>query len=301
MKRFLLPILLVLPCLIAVMFLAPLRAFNALVPFDAGSVRVASGLAYGREPRQTLDIYEPAAAQGQLPIIVFCYGGGWSSGDRAGYAFAGRALASRGFLTIVFDYRLVPDVAFPAFVEDTAVAIAWAARHGADYGGDASRIFLVGHSAGAYNVAMAALDDRYLGRFGTSARIVGGVATLAGPFNFLPLDDSSAIAAFSAWPDLAETQPVNRVTAQAPPFLLLTGNSDRTVNPRNSRSLARRLAAAGVAVELKEYPGIGHVGVLLALARPLRWRASVLDDIEAFFKNLQTDPGSHPSPDRSER
>ncbi|MBC8036731.1 MAG: alpha/beta hydrolase [Rhizobiales bacterium] len=300
MKRFLLPIL-ILSCLIAFMFFAPLRAFNVLVPFDAASGRVASGLSYGPEARQTLDIYKPAPARGKLPIIVFGYGGGWSSGDRAGYAFLGRAFASRGFLTIVPDYRLVPDFVFPAFVEDTAGAIAWAARHGGDFGGDTSRIFLVGHSAGAYNVAMAALDNRYLERFGTSARIVSGVATLAGPFDFLPLDDSSAIAAFSAWPDLAETQPVNLVTAEAPPFLLLTGGSDRIVGPRNSRSLARRLTSAGVAVETKEYPGIGHVGLLLAIARPLRWRAAVLDDIEAFFKKLQTAPGQHPSPHHNEQ
>ena len=295
MKRFILPILVILPCLIAVMFFAPLRAFNLLVPFDAGTVGIASGLTYGVEPRQKLDIYKPASAQGKLPIVIFSYGGGWSSGNRAGYAFAGRALASRGFMAVVFDYRLVPDVVFPAFVDDTAGAIAWVEQNGGDYGGDTSRIFLVGHSAGAYNVAMAALDSRYLGQSGTSTGVVKAVVTLAGPFDFLPLADPSAIAAFSAWPDLADTQPINRVSAGAPPFLLLTGSADRTVNPRNSRFLTRRLVAAGVVAEMKEYPGIGHVGVLLTLARPLRWRAPVLDGIEAFFKGIQAARGSPPS------
>lgn len=292
MKRFLLSILIVLS-LMALMFLSPLRAFNVLVPFDAGSVGVTSGVAYGLGARHKLDIYKPGSKSGKLPIILFAYGGGWATGNRAGYAFAGRAFASRGFLTMVFDYRLVPDVVFPAFVEDTSAAIAWTARHGVDFGGDTSRIFLVGHSAGAYNVAMAALEDR--------GRVVKGVATLAGPFDFLPLRDSSAIAAFSAWPIPAETQPVNKVTPEAPPFLLLTGTSDRTVAPRNSRSLARRLAAAGVAAEIKEYPGIGHIGLLLALARPLRWRAPVLDDIETFFKNLPASPELNQNPHQSEQ
>ncbi len=268
------------------MFISPLRAFNLLVPFDSGSVRAAAGVAYGPDARHKLDIYKPRSAKGKLPIVVFAYGGGWSSGSRAGYAFAGRAFASRGFLTVVFDYRLVPDVVFPAFVEDTAAAIAWTARHGGEYGGDTSRLFLVGHSAGAYNVAMAALDER----FGAPGNLVSGVATLAGPFDFLPLRDSSAVAAFSEWPNPAETQPVARVTRNAPPFLLLTGTADRTVFPRNSRSLARRLTMAGVAVELKEYPRIGHIGILLALARPFRSWSPVLDDIEAFFKNLPAAP-----------
>ncbi len=293
MKRYLLPLLVVLLSLMAFMFFSPLRAFNVLVPFDAGGVEVISGLAYGPGRRHKLDVYKPRSMTRKLPIILFAYGGGWASGNRAGYAFAGRAFASRGFLTIVFDYRLVPDVVFPDFVEDTSAAIAWAARHGGDYGGDPSRIFLVGHSAGAYNVAMAALQDR--------GRVVKGVATLAGPFDFLPLRDSSAIAAFSAWPNPAETQPVNKVTSEAPPFLLLTGNADRTVAPRNSRSLARRLGAAGVAAEIKEYPRIGHIGILLALARPLRWRAPVLDDIETFFKNLPASPGLPQTPHQSEQ
>ncbi len=273
-------------------FFAPLRAFNALIPFDAGGAKIASGLVYGPDPRHKLDIYKPQSPLRKLPVIVFAYGGGWASGNREGYAFAGGAFASRGFLTIVFDYRLVPNVVFPAFVEDTTAAIAWTAKHAADYGGDPSRIFLVGHSAGAYNIAMAALEDR--------GRVVGGVATLAGPFDFLPLKDRSAIAAFSTWPNLEETQPINLVSPEAPPFLLLAGSDDHTVSPRNSFSLARRLASAGVEAQVKEYPGIGHVGLLLALARPLRWRAPVLDDIDAFFKGLQTAPGSQPNLHRSE-
>ena len=150
----------------------------------------------------------------------------------------GESFAAAGYLTIVFDYRLVPQDRFPAFVEDTAAAIAWASAHAGEYGGDGSRVFLVGHSAGAYNVAMAALDRRYLEAQGSTPDVMAGVAVLAGPFDFLPLDDPSTIAAFSQWPDLPETQPVNAVTPDAPPFLLITGDADTTVYPRNSKRLA---------------------------------------------------------------
>jgi acetyl esterase/lipase len=271
----------------AVAATSALTVFSALVPVDRGVLRVAGDEAYGPDPRQRLDVYRPAAGGDGLPVLVFCYGGAWNAGERALYDFAGRAFAAAGFLTIVFDYRLVPQARFPAFVEDTAAAIAWATRHAARFGGDGGPIFLAGHSAGAYNVAMAALDPRYLAVHGLDPGVIGGVAALAGPFDFLPLDGPSTIAAFGQWPDLAETQPVNWVTPGAPPFLLITGSADRTVYPRNSERLAARLAEAGVAARLMVLEGLGHTDVLTALARPLRWRAPVLEAVTVFFRQRQ--------------
>lgn len=264
-----------------------LAVFNALVPVDRGVERAVAGEAYGPDPRQQLDVYRPVTASGHLPVLVFCYGGGWNSGERALYDFAGRAFAAAGFLTIVFDYRLVPAARFPAFVEDTASAIAWASRNAARFGGDGGQLFLAGHSAGAYNVALAALDPRYLGHHGLDSGVIAGVAALSGPFDFLPLDVASTQEAFGYWPDLAETQPVNAVSPGAPPFLLITGGSDRTVYPRNSRRLAERLTEAGAEARLVVLEGLGHAGVLTALARPLRWRAPVLEAVTGFFRERQ--------------
>ena len=271
----------------SILVFSALAVFNALVPVDGGVSRVAQNVVYGPDPRQRLDVYRPEGKASGLPVLVFCYGGAWDSGDRTLYDFAGRSFAAAGYITILFDYRLVPEARFPAFVEDTAAAIGWAANHAGEYGGDGSRIFLVGHSAGAYNVAMAALDPRYLRAAGVDPAVIAGVATLSGPFEFLPLDDPATIAAFGQVKDLAATQPVNAVSNGAPPFLLLTGDRDRTVYPRNSQRLAARLAEAGVTAKLVLYEGLGHVDVLTALARPLRWRAPVLDDIKAFFASLQ--------------
>jgi acetyl esterase/lipase len=283
--------ILILPVLLlvsAIMILSPLRVFNALVPVDARIERVVEGGAYGGDPRQKLDVYRPAGSTRKLPVLVFSYGGAWDSGDRGSYDFIGRAFSKLGYLTVIPDYRLVPQTTFPGFIEDLASAIAWTSSHAAELGGDGSAIFLVGHSAGAYNVALLALDPRYLKAHGLDQSLIAAVATLAGPFDFLPLDDISTIAAFSQWIDLPSTQPVNAVTAKAPPFLLLTGDGDRTVYPRNSKRLAAELQKAAVPHRFIEYPGIGHADIMLALSRPLRWWAPVLEDIRIFFETFQT-------------
>lgn len=271
----------------AVTATSALAVFNALVPVDRGVTLVADGAAYGPDPRQKLDVYRPAAGQGPYPVLVFSYGGAWNSGDRELYDFAGRALAAAGFLTIVHDYRLVPEHRFPAFVEDTAAAIAWAKRHAGEFGGDSGRLFLAGHSAGAYNVAMAALDPRFLAAHGLTPEDISGVASLAGPFDFLPLDGPATREAFGRWPRLEETQPVNLVEPHAPPFLLITGDADRTVYPSNSEQLAARLKEKGVEARLVILEGLGHADVLTSIARPLRWRAPVLETMTVFFRDLQ--------------
>lgn len=278
---------------------SPLRAFNAVVPQDRGVAAVARNQAFGSHPRQRLDLYRPRPGAGTtepLPIIVFIYGGSWQEGTRSGYGFAARALASRGFLVAVPDYRLVPEVRFPAFVEDGAAAVRWVRANAARFGGDPSRIVLVGHSAGAYNASMLALDPRWLG---ADRGAVRGFVGLAGPYDFLPLDGPITTAAFSAAPDLLQTQPITFASAGDPPTLLLHGALDTTVYPRNSLRLADRLRSAGVSAQVKQYPQVGHVGILTAIARPFRGRAPVLDDVTAFARAVtQPSPsqGTQPAP-----
>ncbi|HEX8626248.1 MAG TPA: alpha/beta hydrolase [Allosphingosinicella sp.] len=262
----------------------PLGTFNALMPKDRASTRVAQGIAYGEGPRRTLDVYAPrAAVERPRAVIVFLYGGSWNSGRRQGYAFAARALAAQGFVVIVPDHRLVPDVRYPDFLADCAAAVRWARAQAKRFGGDGERIVLVGHSAGAYNAAMLALDPGLLGRDRAAIR---GMAGLAGPYDFLPLDDDSTIAAFGAWPRPAETQPTSHAAPDAPPALLLHGDGDSRVKPRNSRKLAGMLEAAGSEVRLKLYPRLGHVGILAALAMPFRRRAPVLADVAGFASEV---------------
>jgi acetyl esterase/lipase len=276
--RLCLPALLTLTLLSAC---SPLRTFNAIIPKDRGIAQVGRDLAFGTDRRQRLDLYRPAASgtSSPLPIIVFLYGGSWSSGDKGGYRFVGQALAARGFLVAVPDYRLVPQVRYPAFLQDNAAAVRWVFANAARYGGDPGRVVLVGHSAGAYNAAMLALDPRWLG---PERRAVRGWVGLAGPYDFLPLDGPVTRATFGQAGDLPATQPINFASRDDPATLLLHGSGDRTVLPRNSERLGAVLAAAGANVRVKLYPELGHVGIITAVARPFRGRAPAVDDVTTF-------------------
>jgi acetyl esterase/lipase len=260
-----------------------LRSFDAVVPYDAGARKIATGIAYGQDARQKLDIYAPKQASAErLPVIIFIYGGSWASGSRKDYGFAGHALAAKGFVTVVPDYRLVPAVRFPEFINDGAAAVKWVQDHVAQYGGDADRIILMGHSAGAYTAMMLTLDTRYLEQAGADRRKIKATIGLAGPYDFYPFDVAASVNAFGQAPDPAETQPINFVRADVSPILLLSGDADTTVRPRNSKTLAGKLEQAGAPVTLKLYPGVSHAEILLALSRPLRGRAPVLDDAVLF-------------------
>jgi acetyl esterase/lipase len=259
-----------------------LGTFDSLAPRDAGARRVAHDVAYGEGPRRKLDVYAPSEAAGPLPVIVFIYGGSWASGDKDDYEFAGAALASRGFVTVVPDYRLVPEVRFPSFLEDCAAAVRWVSDHAAEHGGDGRRIVLVGHSAGGYNAVMLALAADYLRNAGVDAAGIRGGVGLAGPYDFLPFDVDATRNAFGQAPEPQLTQPVHFARADAPPLLLLWGEDDDTVGPRNLESLARVQRAAGGRVETKVYENVDHIDILLALSRPFRGRATVLDDVTAF-------------------
>lgn len=263
---------------------SPLTTFDRLVPKDRGGELVASDLAYGPAARQRLDVYAPRGPCGApRPVVVFFYGGSWNSGTRRGYAFVGRALAARGFVTVVPDYRLVPEVRYPAFVEDGAAAVWWATEHAGTYCGDGRSIVLMGHSAGAYIAAMLAVDSRWLG---DTRSAVKGLIGLAGPYDFAPFDVEASRAAFGDVTNPADTQPVTFAGAGDPTAMLLHGSADTVVLPRNSEALAGRLRAGGVTVDTRAYPKLGHVGIVLALARPFRGRAPVLEDISTFVRRV---------------
>ena len=254
---------------------------NAMVP--SRGIVVTAGVPYADGDRHALDIYRPATPN--PPVVVFLYGGGWRAGDRSMYRFVGAALADRGFLVVIPDYRVYPEVRFPAFVDDAAAAVAWTKAHVGEYGGDSGRVFLMGHSAGAHIAAMLTLDKSFLGRVGLDPdRAIAGTIGLAGPYDFLPLHDPELEPIFAPAGDLALTQPVTFARAGAPPMLLLTGEGDTTVYPRNSRNLAQRLQAKGGRAVLRVYGDVGHVSILGALSRVLSWKAPVLDDCVAFMR-----------------
>lgn len=274
-------------------------ALNALTPRSAATVD--TGVAYGPLPRQRLDVYRPAApapANG-WPVVVFFYGGTWNSGERADYLFLGQALASRGVLALVADYRLYPEVRYPDFVQDSALAVAFGLEHATRLGGDPRRVFVMGHSAGGYNAAMVALDQRWLAATGHAPQELAGWIGLAGPYDFFPTDNLQAQPVFFHPDYPAHAQPIDVVPAPAsgaapgasapkpPRAFLAAPEHDRVVSPeRSTLQLAHRLQAAGVPVVLKIYPRASHTTLVGAFAWPLRWVAPVLDDLAGFIASV---------------
>ncbi|NIA70803.1 alpha/beta hydrolase [Pelagibius litoralis] len=248
---------------------------NGLTPREGYGLE--AGIAYGPDDRHRLDLYAPESGEPEA-MVLFFYGGSWESGERGDYRFVGEAFASQGLAVAIPDYRLYPPVRYPAFLEDSAAAVAWAHRH------HKGPLFLVGHSAGAYNAVMLALDDRLLAAEGLRpCDTLAGVVGLAGPYDFLPLTDPALKAIFGPAAGRAATQPVAYVNPKAPPLLLLSGDADTVVRPRNSRILAERQRAAGGKAEARFYDDLGHLRIVGALSRPLRAAAPVLDDIRRFI------------------
>ena len=120
------------PALVATMMMVatactPIGVLNATAP--RSGIAISRDIAYGDNPRQRLDVYAPKAAPAgtsHAPVVVFLYGGGWTEGAKKQYGFVARALASRGIVAVLPDYRLYPEVRFPAFIEDAAAATRWA-------------------------------------------------------------------------------------------------------------------------------------------------------------------------------
>ncbi|MDQ2859340.1 MAG: alpha/beta hydrolase [Pseudomonadota bacterium] len=248
-----------------------------------GGVAVKHDLTFEAGPRGKLDVYLPGKPAPGAPVAVFIYGGAWRSGDKGLYRFVGTTLASRGILTAIPDYRVYPQVRYPDFLRDNALAVRFVKQRACEWGGDPARLFLIGHSAGAYNVAMLALDRRWLGEVGLDPRRdVAGVVGLAGPYDFLPLRDEKLKIIFGPKDKRPDTQPINHVDGRAPPMLLLAGSKDYVVNPGNTTRLATAIQRSGGEAEARLYPGIDHDGVLTAILSPLRRRAPVLAAIEDF-------------------
>jgi acetyl esterase/lipase len=266
---------------------SPAKVLSRLVP--TSTYDFDGDVAYGAAPRQRLDVYRPLPAalptRGARPLVVFFYGGTWTTGERAIYKFVGEALASRGAIVVIPDYGLSPKFTYPVFVRDSALAVKWALDNAARLGADPKQVYVMGHSSGGYNAAMVALDARWLGELGASPKQLAGWIGLAGPYDFLPIGVPEAQVAFN-WPHTpADSQPLAHASATAPRTLLMAATKDKLVDPvRNTDQMAKRLRAAGVPVEVHEFDDLSHITLIGAVAKPLQWLGGpVLPPIVSFL------------------
>ena len=258
-----------------------LPALNMITPHH-GYERTVD-IAYGKQPRQRLDVYQPTEPAAGAPALMFFYGGSWQEGYKGGYRFVAQALADAGYRVVVPDYRLYPEVTFPAFVEDGAKAVAWAVREGlADDG-----LVLMGHSAGAHITAMLALDEQYLNSVGVDRAQILAWVGLSGPYDFLPLSNPNLIDLFGGADGIPQTQPINFVSPDDPPALLIDGLDDRIVRPRNLPNLAEAYRQNGVPVQMHRYEGVNHNDTVASFSVRLRDRSPGFDDTLTYLRQLR--------------
>ncbi len=263
-----------------------LTFFAANAPTVFGAYRRKTDLAYGTDPRQRVDVYWPdKASAGLRPLVVFWHGGRWEFGDKKDYRFVGAALAELGYVTVVADYRMYPQVKLAGFMDDAAQAALWALAHAREYGADPERLFLMGHSSGAQIAVLLGLDGRYFRAAGQVPPHIAGCIGLSGPYDFLPLREADLQDMFGPPDRYALSQPINFVHAGAPPMLLVQGERDDTVAPFNATHLAAALQADGVPVTLRLYPKLSHAGTVAALSELARGIAPVLADIRKFVQD----------------
>jgi acetyl esterase/lipase len=263
---------------------SPVKILNTFVPNTSFSL--IADIEYGDLKRQKLDIYipiYPKEADKPIKVVIFYYGGSWDSGNRENYKFVGEALASKGFIVVIPDYRVYPEVIFPAFMNDPSRAAKWVKEHIHEYGGDQNQVFLSGHSAGAHIAVMLGVNEAYLLDQQLKPQDFIGIIGLAGPYDFLPLKSNKLKEIFGPKQTRWKSQPINFVNGKSPPMLLAVGLKDDVVWPKNTFNMATRIKELSGKVTVVEFADYGHIDMVSKLAKPLRGDGDLLRSIVSFI------------------
>ncbi|HVW70768.1 MAG TPA: alpha/beta hydrolase [Steroidobacteraceae bacterium] len=255
---------------------------NAPTTFDR--IDVHRDLPYAAGPRHELDVYSPRQATDR-PVVVFWYGGSWVKGSKGDYRFVGTTLAEHGIVAVLPDYRLYPQVTFPAFDEDGARAVAWVERHVRSFGGDPRHLVLMGHSAGGHTAAFLAFNHEFLRRFGADPRDIVGLVGLSGTYVLEP-EPGTERATFPAPYTESDWQPIRFVDSHAPPTLLLHGTKDKEVLPQEAIELRDLMLREHLRVELHLYEHKGHGDTVAPFAPVAHWRSPAVEDVLAFVHSV---------------
>ncbi|GGQ92512.1 alpha/beta hydrolase [Deinococcus ruber] len=278
-KRLLIPFL-ALGGLIAFAACSPLVALNAVVATN--DLTITRDHAYGPDPRNVLDVYQPVSAQ-NAPILLFIHGGSWTGGSKDDYKFVGESFAREGYVVGVMSYRLAPKNPYPAYIQDAAQALKWLRTHAAEYGGNPDDLFVMGHSAGAFNAVEVVDNARWLTEAGVPISAVHGVIGVAGPYSY-DYRGQGTESAFPAGSDPADVMPANHVRADAPPHLLLVAANDQVVGAQNGERMKAALDAMKIPLTFTVLPNLDHYTIAGSLARSLTFLGSTRQDVLTFLK-----------------
>lgn len=164
------------------------EAQTAPAPFEAiPGVKIERDIPYVEkgDPRHVLDIYAPEGAK-NLPVMFWIHGGGWQVGDKSDVALKPKVLTGRGMVFVSTNYRLLPGVDMDTLIRDVAESLGWVHAYIAKHGGDPTRIFVGGHSAGAQLAAILCTDDRYLKEHGVPFSALKGCVPVDGDTYDIP-------------------------------------------------------------------------------------------------------------------
>ena len=255
---------------------AKVGLFAANLPTSFNDIKVERDIAYGSDPAQKLDIYIPELQnQG---VVVFFYGGRWRSGAKEDYSFVGSALAEKGFVTVIPDYRKYPDVKFPVFVQDGAKAVAWTIDNISSYGGNASKLHISGHSSGAHIGALVSVNPEYLRAEGKDRSMIRDFVGLSGPYAFIP-DEDDLKDMFGPPERYPLMQVSTFIDGTQPPMLLLYGAKDTLVHMINIDRVKNAVDEEGGDLQVKIYSELDHVWMIGSLAWFGKNKSTVLQDM----------------------
>ena len=256
------------------------NAFGATPP----PTHEAVDLSYGEHERQKLDIVwsDPKKSS---PVVIFFHGGSWRWGVKDFYRDIGKEFAKQGVTFVLANYRLYPDVRFPAFVEDAAVVVKWTREHVARYSGDPDNVFLMGHSSGAHIVSHLALDEKHLKTVGGDLSWIKGVIGLSCPYTLQPSKEWLYDDIFTPRSDSPQVVPISLVDGDEPPFLVLHGKHDYLVNVKQAEAFVQRIEEKGGEVTKRIFDFHGHFSIMRRLTSwyvgPKGILHEVLDFVEA--------------------
>ncbi|MBD3585961.1 alpha/beta hydrolase [Salinimonas sp. HHU 13199] len=252
---------------------------------------ITEDVAYGTLPRQQLDIFVPEGLNNKkAPVVIFFHGGRWSFGSKDQYQFVGIRLASMGYVAVLPNTRLYPEVKFPIFVEDAAASVAWVQKNIHQYGGN-EQLIISGHSSGAHIGALVVADERYLKKAGGDPSGIDAFVGMAGPYDFTPKADD--LRDMFGPPDEFDKMVVSHyIDGSEPPFALMYSSNDGTVHERNLKRLKAKIESVDGQVSTYIYEKGEHTGTVAALSWANPDGLPVADDMQTFIQHHLKTPES---------